>query len=216
MRQLLRSLLIASISIIASVPIPAFAQGAVGEVTKVTGTAKLERAGKEMDVVAAMPVEIHDKLRTAAKAQLTMQFRDGSKLELSESGSFTIDQYTIDPSKSVAASIGLWANHLRAIVNVGLGGAPNFEVRTPNAVAAVRGTEFETAYIADRPCPEDRSCMRYTTVEVFKGLVNVANTADPAATVQVNEGYETTVACESPATPPAPLGMGEMGSPGYH
>ncbi len=57
--------------------------------------------------------------------------------------------------------------------------------------------------------------MRYTTVEVFKGLVSVANTATPAATVQVNEGYETTVACESPATPPAPLGMSEMGSPGY-
>jgi hypothetical protein len=32
----------------------------------------------------------------------------------------------------------------------------------------------------------------------------------------VNEGYETTVACEAPATSPAPLGMEEMGAPGYH
>jgi hypothetical protein len=34
--------------------------------------------------------------------------------------------------------------------------------------------------------------------------------------VQVTEGYETTVACDAPATSPAPLGMEEMGAPGYH
>jgi hypothetical protein len=192
------------------------AQSAVGEVVIITGAAKLERGGKELDVVASMPLEVHDKLSTKSKSQLTMQFRDGSKLVLTESGSITIDDYTISTNNRVAAKIALWANHLRAIVNVGLGGAPDFEVRTPNAVAAVRGTEFETAYIANRPCPEDRSCMRYTTVEVFKGLVEVANTANTAATVQVNQGYETTVACESPATSPAPLGMEEMGAPGYH
>jgi hypothetical protein len=114
------------------------------------------------------------------------------------------------------ASISLWEGHLRAIVNVISGGAPNFQVHTPNAIAAVRGTEFETAYIKDRPCPEDRTCMRYTTVEVFHGVVAVANSTNPAQTIQVNEGYETTVACESPATSPAPLGMKEMGAPGYH
>ncbi len=203
-------------AIVAALPAPAFAQTAVGEVMTVIGAAKLERAGKEMDVVAAMPIEVHDKLKTSTKAQLTVQLHDGSKLILSESGSISIDQYTISPGNALTASIGLWANHLRAIVNVGLGGTPNFEVRTPNAVAAVRGTEFETAYIADRPCPEDRSCMRYTTVEVFKGLVSFANTASPAATVKVNEGYESTVACEAPATAPAPLGMNDMTSPGYH
>ena len=58
--------------------------------------------------------------------------------------------------------------------------------------------------------------MRYTTVGVFHGVVAVANIANPAQAVQVTEGYETTVACERPATSPAPLGMEEMGAPGYH
>ena len=58
--------------------------------------------------------------------------------------------------------------------------------------------------------------MRYTTVGVFHGVVSVANIANPAQAVQVNEGYETTVACEAAATSPAPLGMEEMGAPGYH
>jgi len=194
----------------------AFAQNTVGEVTAITGVAKLERGGNETDILPSMPIKIHDKLRTMAKAQLTVTFRDGSQLVLSESSSCTIDEYSMKLTARAEASIGLWAGHLRAIVNLATGGILNFRVHTPNAIAAVRGTEFETAYIADRPCPEDRSCMRYTTVGVFHGVVSVANISNPAQAVQVTEGYETTVACESPATSPAPLGMKEMGAPGYY
>ncbi len=201
---------------LASRPAVAFAQDIVGEATSITGVAKLDRAGNNVDIVPAMPIEVGDKLRTAAKAELTVTFRDGSKLILSESSSYAIDQYAMTASTRRQASIGLWAGHIRAIVTMGIGGVSAFQVHTPNAVATVRGTEFETAYIADRPCPEDRSCMRYTTVGVFHGVVAVANISKPSQAVQVTEGYETTVACEAPATAPAPLGMEEMGAPGYH
>jgi len=194
----------------------AFALDAVGEVTGLTGVANIERDGSEFAAALSMPIQIHDRLITIGKAQLTVTFHDGSKLILSETGTYSIDQYAITSTTRTEASIALWAGHLRAIVNVISGGAPNFQIHTPNAIAAVRGTEFETAYIKDRPCPEDRSCMRYTTVEVFHGVVAVANSTNPANAIQVNEGYETTVACESPATSPAPLGMKEMGAPGYH
>ncbi len=194
----------------------AFAQNTVGQVTDITGSAKLERGGIEVEAAAMMPIKVRDKLRTTAKSKVTVTFRDGSKLVLSESSSYTIDEYSIGATNRIRASIALWAGHLRAIVFIAAGGVPDFEVHTPNAIAAVRGTEFETAFIADRPCPEDRSCMRYTTVGVFHGVVAVANIANPAQAVQVSEGYETTVACEAPATSPAPLGMEEMGAPGYH
>jgi hypothetical protein len=194
----------------------AFAQDVVGQVTDITGAAKLARGGIEVDAAPNMPIKVRDKLRTTAKSKLTVTFRDGSKLVLSESSAYTIDEYSIGATTRIRASIDLWAGHLRAIVLVGIGGLPDFEVHTPNAIAAVRGTEFDMAFIADRPCPEDRSCMRYTTVGVLHGVVAVANIANPAQAVQVTEGYETTVACEAPATSPAPLGMNEMGAPGYH
>jgi hypothetical protein len=136
-----------------------------------------------------MQIKVRDKLRTTAKSKLTVTLRDGSKLVLSESSSYTIDEYSIAATTRMRASIALWAGHLRAVVVTALGGVPDFEVHTPNAIAAVRGTEFETAFIADRPCPEDRSCMRYTTVGVFHGTVAVANIANPTQTVQVTEGY---------------------------
>jgi hypothetical protein len=193
-----------------------FAQAAVGEVTSITGIAKLVRGGSELGLAPSMPVEVRDRLSTAADAKVTVMFRDGSKLILSESSSYTINQYEITTTARREAEIELWAGHLRAIVKIGDGGIPDFEVHTPNAISAVRGTEFETAYMAGRPCPEDRSCLRYTTVGVFHGIVAVANISNPTQAVLVNEGYETTVACEAPATSPAPLGMEEMGAPGYH
>jgi hypothetical protein len=195
---------------------PAFGQDTVGEVTSITGVAKLDRGGSEINITPSMPIAVRDKLHTNAKAELTVTLRDGSKLILSGASSYTIEQCTMTASTRRQASIGLWAGHLRSIVNPGSGGVPDFVVHTPNAVATVRGTEFETAFIADRPCPEDRSCMRYTTVGVFHGVVAVANISSPARAVQVSAGYETTVACEAPATSPAPLGMEKMGAPGYH
>lgn len=194
----------------------AAAQEAIGEFTNVGGTASLTHAGKELEAAIGMPVAVGDKIRTSPSAQVSVTFKDGSKLELGESSSFTVDQYAIAGSSRIKALIGLWGGHLHSIVTVVAGGTPNFEVRTPNAVAAVRGTEFETAFIEGRPCPEDRSCMRYTTVGVSSGRVVVSNPSNPAPPVEVGEGYETTVACEAAATSPAPLGMEGMGAPGYH
>jgi hypothetical protein len=194
----------------------AFAQDVVGEVTRITGVAKLDRGGSEVDVALSMPIELRDRLSTTAKSELAVTFRDGSELILSESSSYTVDQYSMTATTRKQASIGLLAGHLRAIVNLGAGGVPDFQVYTPNAITAVRGTEFETAYIEGRPCPEDRNCLRYTTVGVLHGVVAVANVSNPTQAVEVNEGYETTVACEAPATSPAPLGMEEMGAPSYH
>jgi hypothetical protein len=193
-----------------------FAQDTIGEVTSVSGAATLERGGSKVALVLLMPIRVRDTIRTAAKSEITITLSDGSKLVLSESSSCTIDQYSMTATARRQGSIGLLGGHLRAIVNTMGGAVPDFQVHTPNATAAVRGTEFETAYIAGRPCPEDRSCLRYTTVGVLHGVVAVANVSNPAKAVLVTEGYETTVAWEAPATSPAPLGMEEMGAPGYH
>src|ERR1700723_1404727 len=70
----------------------AFAQDTVGQVTDITGSAKLERGGIDVDAAPTMPIKVRDKLRTTAKSKLTATFRDGSKLILSESSSYTIDE----------------------------------------------------------------------------------------------------------------------------
>jgi len=192
------------------------AQEAVGAIAKVTGAATLERGGKELAVAVAMPISIGDKIRTLKNAQVSVTFRDGSSAELGESSYLTIDRYALSGSTRTSGLLALWAGRLHTIVKVATGNEPSFEVHTPNAVVAVRGTDFETAFIDNRACPEDRSCMRYTTVGISKGVVAVSNPSNPAPPTEVREGYETTVACESAATSPAPLGMEDLGAPGYH
>jgi ferric-dicitrate binding protein FerR (iron transport regulator) len=188
----------------------------VGSISKISGTAMLQRSGTEVALAMGMPVAIGDKIVTSAKAQVSLTFTDGSKAELGELTFLTIEKYDLAGSARKTSWLDLWVGRLRTIVKVATGNQPSFEVHTPNAVVAVRGTDFETEFVKDRPCPEDHSCMRYTTVRVSQGVVAVSNPGKPAAAIEVASGFETTVACESPPTSPAPLGMRDMGAPGYH
>jgi len=94
----------------------------------------------------------------------------------------------------------------------------NFEIHTPNGVAAARGTDFEVEFIEGKPCPADPSCLRYTTVGVYQGVVVVANPTSPAGSlpVTVTAGYQTTIPCESPPTASSRWGAEELRAPGYH
>lgn len=192
------------------------AQEAVGEISKISGSAKVARGSKILDAATAMDVLVSDRIQTSVKAQVSVTFKDGSQIEIGESSSLIIERYALSGEARQSALLSLLVGRLRSIVKVLVGPVPVFEVHTPNATASVRGTEFETAYIADRPCPEDRSCTRYTTVGVTRGIVAVRNPSNPTPAVEVHEGYETTVPCESAPSSPAPLGMQDMTAPGYH
>jgi hypothetical protein len=94
---------------------------------------------------------------------------------------------------------------------------PNFEVHTPNAVVAVRGTKWNTRYQEGTGRPGFPSCKRFTDVEVYEGTVEVSSATNAAAQHQsVTEGYETTVACDAPPLESGPLGItGNSGIGGF-
>lgn len=192
----------------------ALAQEPVGSVTELEGTAKLSRGKQELDVAINMAVFVRDRLQTMSKSHLTVALRGGSQLILAESSTMVIDDLSADARAD--STISLMVGHLRAVVYPTLRATPNFEVHTPNAVVGVRGTEFETAYIDDKPCPGFPTCLHYTEVDVYKGVVEVRNPTNPKAPpVRVMQGYETTVPCELAPSSAAPLGMSELGAPGY-
>jgi hypothetical protein len=154
---------------------------------------------------------------TGHDGRLTITFGDSSTLAVGESATIVVNEGLSRPPTSGISRVGLLSGHLRSIVNAGLRGlTTDFEVRTPNAIIGVRGTEFETAYIAGTPCPGFPNCTRYTDVGVYKGRVEVRNPLNPhAAPVIATAGYETTVPCEEPPAVPSPLGMEQMLSPAY-
>jgi len=193
------------------------AQNSVGLVTAVDGDAELVRNGHTSKVTMAMAVETNDKLVTEAEGRLTVTFGDHSRLVVGSSTTIVINDGMSGASPSSISRVGLLGGRLRSIIDLGLrGSAGGFEVRTPNAVMGVRGTEFEVAYIAGTPCPGFPDCLRYTDVGVYKGRVEVSNPLNPKAPpVFTTAGYETTVPCEEPPATPSPLGMNEMLSPAY-
>jgi hypothetical protein len=190
------------------------AQEAVGSVTELEGTAKLVRVNHDLNVVIKMAVVAHDRLQTMSKSHLTVTLRGGSQLILAELSTMVIDDVAADARSNSTISLAL--GRLRAVVYPTVGATGNFEVHTPNAVVGVRGTEFETAYIEGKPCPGFPTCLRYTEVDVYKGVVEVRNPTNPTAPpVRVTQGYETTVPCELAPSSAAPLGMNELEAPGY-
>jgi ferric-dicitrate binding protein FerR (iron transport regulator) len=193
------------------------AQVKAGSVAELRRDANVERNGRVIPAVLGMPMLVGDKIETADRSSVTVSLLDGSQITLTDSASAVIDRAMAGAVKG-DSMIDLFKGHLHSIVNPRpAGGLPQFVVHTPNAVAAVRGTDFETAYIAGKPCPGFPQCFRYTDVGVYKGVVEVRNPASPKPlSVRVSSGYETTVPCELPPATPGPLGMGDLSGPGYH
>jgi len=192
----------------------AAAQVKAGTIKDLSGAANIQRQGRSIAAARGMLIQVGDKLETRSKSRVSVELIDGSQLTLSEASSVVINRTMTSGADSM---IELFKGKLRSIVNMGVAKAAGFEVHTPNAVASVRGTDFDTEYIEGKPCPGFPQCLRYTDVRVYKGIVRVSNpTSLKPISVLVTAGYETTVPCELAPATPGPLGMGDLTGPGYH
>ena len=124
-----------------------FAQAPVaGTVSTASGTVQVQRAAVLAAAGPEPPVNVGDRVITGPGGHAVITLTDGSQLELGESSNLVIDNHALAPAGGRAATqVSLFGGVLRSVVNA-TGGAPNFEVHTPNAVAAVRGTRWDTAY----------------------------------------------------------------------
>jgi len=196
----------------------AIAEEPVGSITALKGHAIARRAGQELEVVLAMSVLRDDEIVTDAGSGVTITLTGGTRLTLSESTSLIVDESIVAADKRGKSIMHLLGGQLRSIVaSIGTVSG-NFEVHTPNAIAATRGTDFEVAFIEGKPCPEEPTCRRYTTVGVYQGIVDVSNptSSDSSHSVAVTAGYQANVPCELVPKPPSPWGIEELTTPGYN
>src|SRR6266851_4405077 len=185
---------------------PAFAQTAAGTFSTVNGQVQIQRAGVTIGAASGVGVNVGDRILTGASGHAVIILNDQSRLEIGPVSSIALDQFTVSGG-APSTRVSLFSGVLRSIVNAGTGGAANYEVHTPNAVAAVRGTKFDTAYTENVIRPGYQGCERYTDVSVYQGTVNLAPIASPNTGEDVGAGYEATLPCDRPATAPGPLAM---------
>ena len=178
-------------------PSPARAEPVVGKITQVTGKAQVQRGSSSLVATVAMPVELHDQLKTAVPGEITLQMLDNSVLTVNESSVLAIDENIVGGGVRTTTNVGLISGTVQALVTkVARSAAPSFTVTTPNAIAGVRGTNFICRYNAGRARAGFPNCFEFTDCATTKGVVLVTNNPPrPGVGVEVREGQTTTVPC---------------------
>ena len=184
----------------------ALAQTAAGSFQSVSGQVQVQRSGgATIGAASGVGVNVGDRIITGANGHAVIILNDQSRLELGPGSSITLDQFALGGGPT---RVSLFSGVMRSLVSAASGGAPaNYQVHTPNAVAAVRGTKFDTAYSENVIRSGYQGCEKYTDVSVYQGTVNLANVGSTNAGEDVHAGYEATVPCDKPPTDGGPLSM---------
>ena len=190
----------------------ACAQQIVGTVSQLSGSAQIQRGSLNIAVTQGMAIQLHDRVLTSVNSSATVTLASGITLTIAEHSNLTFDQ-DVTAAGTGRTQLNLVEGGLRSLVPPLLR-TQTFEVHTPNAITAVRGTDFDTTYIEGVVRPGYEGCQRYTDVRVREGVVTVSNLANPTQVVEIDAGYETTVPCELPPLNAGPLGIAGAAGPG--
>ncbi len=115
----------------------------VGTVTQLSGSAQIQRGTANIPVAQGTAVELHDRVATAARSTATLT--SGSSLTLYYNSSLVFDQAVVGGAARGSTTLRLLEGAMRSVVPA-LVQTQSFEIHTPNATAAVRGTDFDTSY----------------------------------------------------------------------
>jgi hypothetical protein len=133
-----------------------------------------------------------DQVRVGENGNAVLEFADGSSVRLSESTVLDLQRVNKFHQTGIADTESL-LNQGRAETKVNARGT-RFEINTPSASSAVRGTEFRASVD-----PADRNRSR---VEVIAGIVGVSG---GGRTREVAAGYGTAISKDRAPEPPVKL-----------
>jgi hypothetical protein len=171
--------------------------GPAGSVTAIQGKVLIERTSStSFAAQVSQAVRIGDRVTTGPGSRVTITLSDGTQLGLSESSILVVADSRLDASGHRAhTEIDLIRGLLHSLVRHTEGNAPNYEVHTPNAVAAARGTDYDSDYVEGEKRKGHDDCRKFTDVKVYDGVVEVWNPSAPGNSVKVKKGHKTAVPC---------------------
>lgn len=146
----------------------AFAEPMYGVLMVVKGSVKITNAGKTADGKVGGKVYEGDKIATGADSRAKIVMSDRNVINVSPDSEFIINKYENDPaSGNKNVEMNLLKGKVRNNVEQTYDGEKNkFLIKTPTAVAGVRGTQFLAGF--------DPST-RMTSVVTFKGSVTLTS-----------------------------------------
>lgn len=120
-----------------------FAYGAIGEIEKIDGIVlyRENKATAYKKAKAGLTINAGYFIKTEPKSWTVIKLIDGSKFTLSENTELEISEYLLEKNKKNGVFY-VTQGKLRATVVKLTGQATNYKVKTPTAVAGIKGTEF--------------------------------------------------------------------------
>jgi len=122
--------------------------------------------------------------------KLLLRVADGSEVLVRSHTRLQLQQ----PSLNDPSYLQLLLGRIRALINKRTGGTVPFELGTPSAVIAVRGTEFDV----------EVNRRNVTEVDVVDGLVEVSGRVPGAGSVLLEPGFSTRVGLDAGPEQPEP------------
>ena len=153
----------------------------------------LAGSGTKQPVTSGMLLKTGDEIQTGSESSATLEFDDGSRLILREESDLKLEKLESYGDEDIFnTQLKLKRGRTDNEVNPYKKPGSRFEIRTPSATAAVRGTVYRVAV------PDQTT----TTTEVIEGKVDVANDIGKTG---VPGGYGTVAKRGEPPTPPIVL-----------
>ncbi len=185
--------------LVIGLPGPAIAKDNVGTLVAIRGKAIIERDKKDIDAKIRDSIFLEDAVSTLEASRVKMLFIDDSVLTLGEKSKAVIREFIYSKEKGGKSIFNLIDGKMRAIV-----GKTSFEVHTPTAVAAARGTIilFWTGVVDGKA---------FTTIICLEREVNITS-ADPSITgsIKLLPGMMVTIFAGEPLHTPTPAPISEI------
>lgn len=170
---------------IKSNPTPARVESVLGIATILRATEKLPVEAKPGD-----QIWLNDSLLTGPESSVAVQFADGSILTLHGESEMRFDHLSAyGETGMVDSRLNLIKGRVDTRVKPAVGPGSRFEIQTPSAISAVRGTAYRAAVTAEQQA---------SNVEVIEGKVRVTGAKKPRL---VRAGFGTRV---NPGRKPLP------------
>ncbi len=145
-------------------------------VHSVRGEVEIKKSGSDswnrLDPLSREKLQAGDELRTARASTVEIYMDDGSKVKIAPLSAFRMSEESSD-----SVSLGLFVGRVRSWVKKF---SRKFEVRTPSAVCAVRGTDFMVSADADGN----------SRVEVYEGSVLAGDASGNSALVREGQAAD--------------------------
>jgi len=185
--------------------------GAAGKrmatLTNVKGTVLVKAAGSAewVEGTDKMVINEGDEIKTRGGSSAIIKMDDGSMLKVGPLAAMKVDKLAKSGQNnqtSMGIEVGKTWNRVNRMTS-----DSSFDVKTPTAVAGVRGTYFSSEVEKTTD----------STFDVFDGQIEVSSSSDPSSAVVVGENQRTQVSPGKTPTSPStiPADEAEAGKGGF-